>query len=463
MHTEGVVTPKTPPLNSSIRVGLVNWPDTFSDSALNSSRPSRARDAPHATLCRCPAYFRPMPPTHSPAELSAWLRFSLEPGLTPSVRYPLLSALGLPEHIYALSAPALAKYVPQSLAVQLAGPPPAELQAQIDRTLEWAEQPGHTILTLADPGYPQSLLTISDPPLLLYVNGDAAYLSRPSLAVVGARNATPGGCENARAFAQHLAREGWCVVSGLAQGIDAAAHEGALQAGSEGAGTVAIMGTGIDRVYPARHRELAHRIAEQGALVSELPLGMGALPHHFPARNRIVAGLAKGVLVVEAARQSGSLITARLAGESGREVFAIPGSIHSPLSRGCHALIRQGAKLVETAQDIADELGGGHQKAEPSPARAGTQRRARGRAGSATPSPVALPEAAALPLEASDTRTAGPDDTPLLRALGHDPLHLDVLQERTGLDIPTLTAQLLDLELAGHIARLEGGRFQRLR
>ncbi len=290
-------------------------------------------------------------------------------------------------------------------------------------------RPGRYLVTLADPTYPQSLLTIADPPILLYVAGDPAFLQGPSLAVVGARNATPGGCDNARAFARHLAAHGWRVVSGLALGIDGAAHEGALEAGPDGAGTVAVMGTGIDRIYPARHRELAHRIAAHGALVSELPLGTGAQPQHFPKRNRIVAGLARGVLVVEAARQSGSLITARLAGESGREVFAIPGSIHSPLSRGCHALIRQGAKLVETASDITDELGGG-----PMPAARGTQA-----------APAALP------------------DHPVLDALGFDPLHLDAIQARCALSTGELQAQLLELELQGRIARLDDGRYQRLK
>jgi len=406
-----------------------------------------------------------MPLNHSTAELSAWLRLSLEPGLTPPIRYPLLSAVGLPEQIYALSAPALARHVPQSLAIQLAADTPADVQSQIDQTLEWVAQPGHHILTLADPTYPQSLLTIADPPMVLYINGDPARLSQPGLAVVGARSATPGGCENAKAFAQHLASHGWCVVSGLAQGIDAAAHEGALLAGPESAGTVAIMGTGIDRVYPARHRDLAHRIAEQGALVSEFPLGTNALPHHFPLRNRLVAGLARGVLVVEAARQSGSLITARLAGESGREVFAIPGSIHSPLSRGCHALIRQGAKLVETAQDITDELGGGL----PDVSRAASRIRAQTQTSTKPPgrsSSSSRAEASPITTSVDDQETSinvEIPDTPLLQALGYDPLHLDALQARTGLDIPTLTTQLLELELAGVIARLDGGQFQRVR
>lgn len=374
-----------------------------------------------------------MPLTHTAAELSAWLRLSLEPGIGSATACTLLGALGLPEQIYAQRASALARQLPDALARQLAAPMPADMAAQVDSALQWVEAPGHHILTLADPTYPQSLLTIADPPILLYVNGDPAYLQGAALAVVGARNATPGGQENARAFARHLAGNGWRVVSGLALGIDAAAHEGALDAGPGGAGTVAVMGTGIDRIYPARHRDLAHRIAAHGALVSELPMGTGALPQHFPKRNRIVAGLARGVLVVEAAKQSGSLITARLAGESGREVFAIPGSIHSPLSRGCHALIRQGAKLVETAADITDELGGG-------------------------PRPGAGP---AAPAEDAAPREDAPH--PVLEALGFDPLHLDAIQARCGLDTADLQAQLLELELAVRVARLDDGRFQRLK
>lgn len=373
-----------------------------------------------------------MPLTHTHDELSAWLRLSLEPDLGPSLAYALLSALGEPAQIYARRAAELMRHVPQNLAVQLASEPPAEIAEKIEAALRWVDEPGRYLLTLADPGYPRQLLTIADPPLLLYVAGDPAQLSKPGLAVVGARNATPGGAENARAFSRHLAAQGWSVVSGLALGIDGAAHEGALAAGAQGAGTTAVMGTGIDRIYPAAHRDLAHRIAVQGALVSELPLGTPVRPFNFPRRNRLVAGLSRGVLVVEAARQSGSLITARLAAESGREVFAIPGSIHSPLSRGCHALIRQGAKLVETAQDITDELG------LPDPG--------------ARPAPAAAPPAAA---------TDAPGH-PLLHALGHDPLHLDALQARTGLDTATLQAQLLELELAGHIARLDDGRFQQL-
>lgn len=373
-----------------------------------------------------------MPLSHSVPELSAWLRLSLEPGIGPASAYTLLGAAGLPEHIYDMGVGALMRCVPENLARQLAAPMTGECAEQIQRTLEWVQEPGRHILTLADPAYPQALLTVADPPLLLYVTGKLEFLNGPALAIVGARNATPGGQDNAKAFARHLASHGWRVISGLAQGVDAAAHEGALDAGVSGAGTVAVMGTGIDRVYPAQHRELAHRIAAHGALLSELPLGLGALPHHFPRRNRLVAGLCQGVLVVEAAKQSGSLITARLAAENGREVFAIPGSIHSPLSRGCHALIRQGAKLVETANDITDELGGG-----PGPERA-------------------------VPPPTAQTRRTEGTEHPILHALGYDPLPLDVLQARTGLDTAALQAQLLELELNGLLSRLDGGRFQRL-
>ena len=405
-----------------------------------------------------------MPLTHSSDELSAWLRLSLEPNVGSATACMLLAALGLPEQIYAQRATALARHLPDTLARQLAAPMPADMAALVEASLKWVDAPGRHILTLADPTYPQSLLTIADPPILLYVAGDPAYLQGQALAVVGARNATPGGQENARAFARHLAGHGWRVVSGLALGIDAAAHEGALDAGPNGAGTVAVMGTGIDRIYPARNRDLAHRIAAQGALVSEFPLGTGALPQHFPKRNRIVAGLARGVLVVEAAKQSGSLITARLAGESGREVFAIPGSIHSPLSRGCHALIRQGAKLVETAADITDELGGG-----PVPA-AGARSQRMTAASARSMAERRLPDQAladdSMPDHASPDHPL-PDDTlpshPLLDALGYDPLHPDAIQSRCGMDVAELQAQLVELELQGRIARLDDGRYQRLK
>lgn len=359
---------------------------------------------------------------------------SLEPGLGPAQARHLLAALGLPHDIYAMPAAALARILSGPLAQQLRQPASDAVQDIIAKTLAWLDDPRHYLLTLADPAYPRTLLDIHDPPLLLYVNGDPAFLSRPSIAIVGARSASAGGMDNARAFARHLAQAGWCVTSGLARGIDTAAHEGALQAGPDAGGTLAIMGTGIDIVYPARNRDLAHHIAAQGALVSEFPLGTRAIPYQFPKRNRLVAGLARGVLVVEAAKQSGSLITARLASETGREVFAIPGSIHSPLSRGCHALIRQGAKLVESAQDIDEELG---------------------RPGQASSPPAAQSKPDPLP----------PDHDPtaqhILDAMGFDPVDLDTLQKRTRLDLPLLSSRLLDLELSETVAKQDDGRFTR--
>jgi DNA processing protein len=436
-------------------------------------------------------------PLHLPTdELAAWLRLSLEPGLGLVGAIALLRAAGMPDAIYSMRAGALARHVPPELSRQLAAAAPPDMAALIDRTLQWASQEGRHIVTLADPAYPSALLETADPPLLLYVHGDPAFLRGAALAVVGARSATAAGVETARAFARHLAGQGWRVVSGLAQGIDAAAHEGALDAGPRGAGTVAVMGTGIDVVYPSRHGPLAERIAAQGALVSELPLGTPARPGHFPRRNRLVAGLARGVLVVEAARQSGSLITARLAAENGREVFAIPGSIHSPLSRGCHALIRQGAKLVETARDITDELGAfphavpvtrtgepdGHgadgrdapaDRHEPhrcerdrrEPGRHATDRcetdwrePAKHEADRHEPGRRDRHRSEDL----ADSAKTGPHDDPVLAALGYDPVHPDILLARTGLDSPALNARLLQLELAGVVARVDGGRFQRL-
>ena len=220
--------------------------------------------------------------------------------------------------------------------------------------LAWLAEPDNRLLTLADNEYPKTLLEISDPPPLLYVKGDISRLNQPCIAVVGSQNATPQGLNTAEAFSHALADAGWCVVSGMALGIDGAAHRGAL-VGS--ASTIAVVGTGLDIVYPARHRELAHEIAQKGAMISEFPLGTAPISSNFPRRNRIISGLTRGVLVVEANRHSGSLITARLAGEQGREVFAIPGSIHSPLSKGCHLLIKQGAKLVDSIHDILEELG----------------------------------------------------------------------------------------------------------
>jgi len=378
-------------------------------------------------------------PTPPAEELYAWLRLAQEPGLSAAQARHLLVTAGLPQHVYALSMPALRKIVPETLAVQLHRAPDIVLAQRIDASLQWLQVPGHRVLTLADPDYPQTLLDLTDPPLLLYVHGNPALLNRPAISIVGARNATADGVDNAHAFAQHLARQGWCVVSGLAHGIDAAAHAGALSAGCAGGGTIAVLGTGVDIVYPASHRDLAHQIAQTGVLVSEFALGSRALPHQFPRRNRLVAAMARGVLVVEAARQSGSLITARHALEVGREVFAIPGSIHSPLSRGCHALIRQGAKLVESARDIQEELG----------------------------SPDAHPVTLLSPTQKADVPSTNTTPAPdaeaakVLVALGHGLVDITTLQERTQLPLAALTAQLAALELNDMVVRLVDGRFQR--
>lgn len=404
-----------------------------------------------------------MPLTSSHEELQAWIRLSLEPGLGPAQARTLLAAIGLPQDIYALPSAMLSKHIPAELVRQLKAEPDAETQDQIARTLQWLEQPNCHILTLADPEYPRALLDTYDPPLLLYAHGSLSLLSNPCLGIVGARSATAGGLDNARAFARHLASQGWSIISGLALGIDAAAHDGALLAGPEGGSTIAVLGTGIDIVYPARHRDLAHRIADQGLMLTELPLGTRALPYQFPKRNRLVAGLSRGILVVEAARQSGSLITARLAAELGREVFAIPGSIHSPLARGCHALIRQGAKLVESAEDIHEEL-------RPPTQASLLPERPSGKAdGARSPkarSSTRKPRQAAKPGAVTGQANAGPiahddDVIAVLDALGYDPVHPDRLLERTGLDMARLTAALLHLELTEIAYRQPDGCYQR--
>ncbi len=387
-----------------------------------------------------------MPHAIDPDELAAWLRLALTPGIGNDAARRLLAAFGLPQAIFAQRPAAWRQLLSPAQAEALAALPPA-LPAQVEATAAWLAQAedglARRLLTLGDPAYPASLLAMADPPLMLYLSGQAQLLDggwpARALAVVGSRNPTPQGEQNARQFARAFAGAGLCVVSGLALGIDGAAHEGALQAGDEAAPatrlvTIAVVGTGVDRVYPRQHRALAHRIARHGLIVSEYPLGTPPLAANFPRRNRLIAGLAQGTLVVEAALQSGSLITARLASEQGKEVFAIPGSIHSPQSRGCHALIRQGAKLVETAQDVLEEL---HWPAV----------------------------AAAADSEAPATNTDAPasgDAGLVLQALGADPVSLDALLARTGLDTATLQARLLELELDGLVGRLPGGLFQRL-
>ena len=376
---------------------------------------------------------------------AAWLRLTLCPGFGPAAQRALLAAFGLPEQIFAAGRSAITAVVGGPMADLVLAQPDL---ARIDAALEWSAVSGNSILTLGDPHYPASLLDTADPPVLLYVKGDCALLNRPALAMVGARSASPQGIANAEAFAGSLAATGLTIVSGLALGIDAAAHRGALAA-PEGT-TIAVIGTGADRIYPARNKQLAHEIAARGAIVSEYPLGTPPLPHNFPRRNRIIAGMARGVLIVEAAVGSGSLITARLANESGREVFAIPGSIHSPLARGCHRLIREGAKLVETAQDIIEELNWGASRLNSGssvPARSRVRvtekQEATGATGKAEASTPLTQEAARL-----------------LDAIGHDPVDLDTIAQRSGLTLDALYAILLPLELDGHISRLPGGRFQ---
>ncbi len=360
-------------------------------------------------------------------ELAGWLRLLLTPGVGNESARKLLAAFGLPHDVFEQDGAAWQAVV-GSRAARALGSPPENLDAEVDRLQHWlAGDARRHVLTLGDARYPPELLQMADPPLMLYVQGDLGALHHPRrLAIVGSRNPTPQGEAHARQFAHALGAADVCVVSGLALGIDGAAHEGALDAGAP---TIAVVGTGLDRVYPQRHLALAHRIGAQGAIVSEYALGTPPLAAHFPQRNRIIAGLSQGTLVVEAALQSGSLITARLAAEQGREVFAIPGSIHSPQARGCHALIRQGAKLVESVQDILEDL-------------------------------------RLVPPQAADGGHDDPTDAEkedaLLEAMGHDPVSLDALQARTGLDTAQLQARLLELELQGDVGRLPGGLLQRM-
>lgn len=373
-------------------------------------------------------------PTHAErvdaSELPGWLRLALAPHLGAAAARRLLAAFGLPQQVLGASDAELSHLLSPTQRQALRAPNEA-LDAQVEACAAWlgANPARRRLLCLADATYPPTLLHTADPPLLLWVDGEQPDAPWPeAIAVVGSRNPTPQGEDHARQFSRSFAQAGWCVVSGLALGIDAAAHEGAL----EGAGdelpcaTIAVVGTGLDRVYPRAHLALAHRIAARGRLVGEYPLGTPPLPPNFPRRNRLIAALSRGTLVVEAALRSGSLVTARCASEQGREVFAIPGSIHSPLAHGCHALIRQGAKLVEDAHDVLEEL--------------------------APQCPAPAPVAAGLP----EAQGNG-----LLDALGFDPATLDALTARTGLPAAHLQARLLELELQGAVVRLAGGLFQR--
>lgn len=357
------------------------------------------------------------------AELASWVALTQVPGLGGEGLRRLLTAFGSPEQVFAASRMALMQHVKPAVAEAIARG--ADETGQ-DALAEWLAAGENGVITLADADYPQALLNIPDPPPLLYIKGDRALLERPALAVVGSRNATAQGIGHAEAFSQAISAAGLCIVSGMAHGIDSAAHRGGLR---ERGSSIAVVGTGLDRVYPAVNRELAHALATGGLLVSEFPLGTPPLAANFPRRNRIISGLSLGCLVVEASVQSGSLITARMALEQGREVFAIPGSIHSPQSRGCHSLIKQGAKLVESAQDVLDELQG------------------------------CLPGS---PASAPVRQDAGmSQDHPVLAHMGFDPHGMDTLAERSGLTIEALSAILLQLELEGRVAVLPGGLYQR--
>lgn len=403
-----------------------------------------------------------LPATH--IELAAWLRLSLATGLKPAALRLLLSAFGLPEAILQQDHETLAAIAGEAAARAALAPTGPEFDAQLDAVIAWRELPGNHLVTLDDPAYPPALLTMPDPPPLLYIKGRLDLLHTRALALVGSRSATPQGMEDAERFAQTFAAAGVTVVSGLAQGIDGAAHRGAL----EGVGsTVAVIGTGADLVYPAAHHALARQIAMQGAILSEWPLGTPARAANFPQRNRLIAGLVSGVLIVEAAMRSGSLITARLANEMGRDIFALPGSIHAPLSRGCHRMIKQGAKLVETPDEVLEDLG----FAINTPVRASARREraATQAACSAAPDSAATARAqgeestlTVAPARASDmTGCRDPDAQRLLAALGYAPTPLEILATRTEMDYALLQTTLLQLELAGEVSALPGGRYTR--
>jgi DNA processing protein len=350
------------------------------------------------------------------ASLASWITLSQIPGLGSEGLRRLLQAFGSQETVLQASSSSLSQHIKPAVA--------HSISEGIDESLiaaaaVWLEDPQNRILSVADTEYPQFLLNTVDPPLLLYVKGRLDLLNTPALAIVGSRNATAQGTRNAEAFAKSVSDAGLCIVSGMAHGIDAAAHLGGL----DGPGSsIAVVGTGLDKVYPAANRELAHRLAQTGTIISEFCLGTPPLASNFPRRNRIISGLSLGCLVVEASLRSGSLITARMALEQGRDVFAIPGSIHSPQSKGCHALIKQGAKLVESAQDILEELG----------------------------------------YPGTNAASNVPAEHPLFIHLGFDPLDTETLMLRSGLTIAELSAILLQLELDGHIASLPGGLYQRI-
>lgn len=367
-------------------------------------------------------------PIPAVADLRYWLALYRAPGVGVATFHQLLQRFDTPRAVFDASPGERAATRLQRVTLDYLAAPD---WAPIDAELAWAEQPGNHVIVFSDPRYPSLLREIADPPPVLYVHGNPDALTTLQLAIVGSRNPTPTGSENAHDFARHLAAAGLTITSGLALGVDAAAHRGALAADGT---TIAVTGTGLDRVYPARHRELAHQIAERGALVSEFGLGTAPRAENFPRRNRLISGLSLGTLVVEAGVVSGSLVTARLAAEQGREVFALPGSIHNPLAKGCHLLIRQGAKLVEKADDIVEELG----------ALAG----------------------AALPLSQPHPGTPGghtvsDTESVVLNHLGFEPTSIDALVERSGLTPDVVLASLVALELLGQVSSAAGGRYCR--
>ena len=357
--------------------------------------------------------------------LRHWLALIRAPQIGPDTFFSLLQQFTEPEAVFKASRASLEKHGLRSDTVAYINDPDWH---QVDADLSWLDQPGAEIILLNDNHYPSLLKTIPDPPPLLFVLGDAAVLKQKQLAMVGSRHPTPVGRETAYDFARHLATNGIVITSGLALGIDGASHEGALA--GDGL-SIAVAGTGLDRVYPAQHRELAHRISENGALVSEFPPGTSPVASNFPRRNRIISGLSMGVLVVEAALYSGSIITARAAIEQGREVFAVPGSIHNPQAKGCNSLIRQGAKLVETAADIFEELGG---FASPLPEERNMD------------TAVSVPE-----LDSEYKR--------VLESVGHEPTAVDTVVQRSGLTTDAVCSMLLVLELQGLIASTSSGHY----
>ena len=359
-----------------------------------------------------------------------WLKLSLVPGLGPASMRLLIEHYGAPSAILAVNPSEFrAIGLKPSVIEGISRPDQRQLQLAID----WlSSSDTRHLVTMDNPQYPPLLKSIPDAPAVLFVHGNISVLAQSQLAIVGSRIPSAQGRENAYEFAAYLAKTGLTITSGLALGVDGASHQGALDAGKQ---TIAVTGNGLDRVYPAQHRELAHQIAEQGALVSEFPPGTKPVPGNFPRRNRIISGLSMGTLVVEAAQKSGSLITAYKALEQSREVFAIPGSIHNPLARGCHQLIRQGAKLVETAGDVLEELG---------PFTRVSNARA--------------PQKDKTPPEQTDHDEV---HQTILQAMGYDPVTIDALAKRTGLDISDISSVLLILELEGKISSQPGGHYIR--